>query len=154
MPTSSPMITTMLGLRAWASETAGRTATKPRINVSTRKIFVTTRSPVGRSVALLPAHLSAQHSLFQIFGRRLGAQPDREDGVREALPLEDAQLLALGGERRPFARQVRERHRGAFLHVGNEGEHLVERGLLGGPILHVRLEAFLEGLDELRLRQV
>src|SRR4029434_4021232 len=96
----------------------------------------------------------AQHSLLQIIGGRLGAQPDREDRIREPLPREDPQLLVPGGERRAFARQIGERQRAAFLHLGNEREHLVERRLLGGLALRVRLETFLKRFDELRLRQV
>src|SRR5512144_2880293 len=98
--------------------------------------------------------VSAQEPLLQILGGRLRAQPDREDRIRESLSLEHAQLLAPGGERRALPRQVGERQRAAVLHVGHEREHLVERSLLGGPVLHVPLEAFLKGLDELRLRQV
>jgi hypothetical protein len=49
--------------------------------------------PDAHACALLSHHPVSLASPSQVLGRRLGTQPDREDRVREPLPLEDAHLL-------------------------------------------------------------
>src|SRR6266542_6468087 len=74
----------------------------PRVASAHRMIsFVTRCRTLVRARSSRPTP-SPRQPLLRILGGRPGAQPDREDRVREPLPLEDTQLLAPGGERRAF----------------------------------------------------
>src|SRR5262245_58138143 len=97
---------------------------------------------------------SAEHPFLQLVGGWLGTEPDGEDSVGKRLPLEQTQLRGSDGERRAFSREVRKRERASLLHVWDEREHALERGLRRRPVLDVGIETFVKGLDQLRLRQI